>query len=452
MAGRAAVKPERSDALDPYLPGSGDDGHATEHYDLTLTYRPASNRLDGYAQITATARRRLDQVTLDLSGLTVSKVAVDGRRPKKYLQRKGKLVITPALPLAAGQQFVVAVNYSGNPKPVRSRWGDVGWEELTEGALVAGQPNGAPSWFPCNDHPGDKAAYRISVTTDAPFTVVANGVLVSRRAHASTRTWVYEQAEPMASYLATVQIGHYELRTLSDDDPPQRVARPARLDRAVRADFSRQHLMMRCFTNRFGPYPFASYTVVVTGDPLEIPLEAQGMSVFGANHVDGERTHERLVAHELAHQWFGNSLTPSRWQDIWLNEGFACYAEWLWSDEAGGPSAEVLAERYWKRLRNLPQDLVLADPGPELMFDDRVYKRGALALHALRRTLGDGDFFALLQGWVAAHRHGLVSTAAFREHVEATAGTPARELLDEWLFPTAVPKLPDRPADGRRPT
>jgi len=200
--------------------------------------------------------------------------------------------------------------------------------------------------------------------------------------------------------------------------------------------------MMRCFNERFGPYPFETYTVVVTEDELEIPLEAQGMSIFGANHVDGRHGEERLIAHELAHQWFGNSLTPERWSDIWLNEGFACYAEWLWSEESGGPAAHEHAQREWRRLRDAPQDLVLADPGPDLMFDDRVYKRGALTVHALRRAIGTSAFTELVRGWTAANRHGSVTTAAFLAHVEATAGEAARKLLKPWLFAQRLPELP----------
>ena len=136
----------------------------------------------------------------------------------------------------------------------------------------------------------------------------------------------------MAPYLATLQIGRYQrLRARH-----RRLLVPPRLLAAAEHDLARQPEMMALFEERFGPYPFAAgYTVVVTDDDLEIPLEAQGLSVFGANHMDGRRGSERLVAHELAHQWFGNSLTVGRWRDIWLHEGFACYAEWLWSERVG---------------------------------------------------------------------------------------------------------------------
>ena len=446
---------------DPYLPGSGNGGYHVRHYDLDLDYRVAANRLTATARIQATATATLGRFSLDLAGLRVAKVTIDGRRAAHFAQRGRKLHLTPAAPIPAGSDFEVDVRYSGNPLPVRGDWGEVGWEELTDGVIVAGQPDGAPSWFPCNDHPSNKAGYRISVTTESPYTVLANGRLTGRRVHGSRTTWQFDQPEPMATYLASVQIGRYELRSLADRPIRQAGAVPARLRRTFATDFARQPAMMTAFQRLFGPYPFAEYTVVVTDDELEIPLEAQGMSVFGANHVDGRRGSERLLAHELAHQWFGNSLTVQRWQDIWLHEGFACYAEWLWSQESGGPSADSLARKAWRRLAGLPQDLVIADPGPALMFDDRVYKRGALTLHALRLVVGDPAFFALLRSWVSAHRFGHVSTDAFLRF--ATSADPANTepglrdriaaVLSAWLFTPALPPLPDaaNPAPSPHP-
>ena len=132
-----------------------------------------------------------------------------------------------------------------------------------------------------------------------------------------------------------------------------RAALPERLRRDFYEDFARQPEMMELFVELFGPYPLANgYTVVVTDDDLEIPVEAQGISIFGANHCDGTRASERLIAHELAHQWFGNSVTARQWRDIWLHEGFACYAEWLWSEHSGGPSADELARHYHEKLRD----------------------------------------------------------------------------------------------------
>jgi aminopeptidase len=233
-----------------------------------------------------------------------------------------------------------------------------------------------------------------------------------------------------------VQVGHYEQTQLATS-PNQLAVLPGRLGVRFNYDFARQPRIMETFERLFGPYPFESYTVIVTDDDLDIPIEAQGISVFGANHLDGQRGYERLVAHELAHQWFGNSLSVSEWRHIWLNEGFACYAEWLWSEECGEESADDLAARQHKRLAGLAQDLVIADPGPAHMFDDRLYKRGALALHALRRALGDGPFFDAVRSWTSAHRFGVVSTDDFL----ALLGADGVDVLTPWLFEAKLPKL-----------
>jgi len=440
VSGRAQRGQGDAVTVDPYLPGHGDLAYEVESYKIDLDYRVSSNRLDARARIVAVANEGLDLVSLDLVGLHVTKVTVNGSRPAGYAMGAGRLRVRLAQAAAAGDRLVIVVQYGGRPAPVLSLWGEVGWEELSDGVIVAGQPGGAPSWFPCNDRPSSKATYRLSVTTESAYTVLANGLLVDRRRGASRTTWSYEQPQPMATYLATVQIGRYEFCTLAGSPVAQQVLVPARLKAVAAAALARQPAMMTAFAELFGPYAFDAYALVVTDDDLEIPLEAQGLAIFGANHVKGMRGLERLVAHELAHQWFGNSLTLGRWRDIWLHEGFACYAEWLWSERSGGEPADRLARRHHQRLAGASQDLVLADPGAGLMFDDRVYKRGALTLHALRLVLGDETFFAMIRDWVAAHRFGAVSTALFEEHAGRYGSVS--DLLAGWLHERPLPALP----------
>ena len=155
--------------------------------------------------------------------------------------------------------------------------------------LVAGQPNGAASWFPCDDHPSAKASYRIRISTESPYYAIANGELVSRRARAGMTTWTYEQAEPTSTYLMTLQIGMYDRHRMAKNGVQIHAVLPDRLRHNFDQDFADQPQMMKLFVKLFGPYPLATgYTVVVTDDDLEIPLEAQGISIFGANHCDGE--------------------------------------------------------------------------------------------------------------------------------------------------------------------
>jgi aminopeptidase N len=429
--------------IDPYIPANGNFGYRVSRYELDLEYKVNINRLSGTATITAATLASLKTFTLDLSdALTVSKVSVNGHRPQSFNHSHGKLSVTLSTALPAGAAMSITVRYAGTPRPLRTVWGEVGFEELTNGALVAGQPNGAASWFPCDDHPSSKASYRIVISTENPYRAVANGELVSKRTRAAMTAWTYEQAEPTSTYLITLQIGDYETHRLTKTPVPMNAVLPHRLKHDFEYDFGRQPQMMKLFVKLFGPYPLSTgYTVVVTDDDLEIPLEAQGISIFGANHCDGERTAERLIAHELAHQWFGNSVTARRWRDIWLHEGFACYAEWLWSEDSGGRSADDWARYYHGKLASSRQDLLLSDPGPRDMFDDRVYKRGALTLHVLRRTIGDDGFFDLLRDWATRHRHGTAVTDDFTGLAANYSDESLRPLWQAWLYSKDVPDL-----------
>ncbi len=438
--GPRAATPGADHSTDAYLPEHGNGGYRVLHYDLELDYRIVTNRLAGKAVITARAVQSLSRFSLDLGVFRVQDVRVDGR-PAKFTHRLGKLRIKPERPVGYGATFKIEIRYAGTPVPVSGRWGDIGWDELTDGVLVAAQPNGAPSWFPCNDRPDDKATFLVSLTTATPYTVVVTGDLVSRRRGAGTTTWVYERNEPTSPYLMSVQVGRYELVDLAVGGVPQKAAIPPRLRTVFRHDFGRHGEIMAALAKLFGPYPFREYVVVVADDDLDDPVEAQGMAVFGRNHLDGLRTHERLVAHELAHQWFGNSLTVADWKHIWLNEGFATYAEWLWSEVSGGPRASAHASVWHNRLSAYPTHVTIANPGVARMFDPVVYKRGALTLQALRKRIGDDQFFALLRSWVAEHRHSTVTTEQFREHAQRFAPKPLDDLFTTWLDRPALPRL-----------
>jgi aminopeptidase N len=427
---------------DSYLAGSGNGGYGIDHYELALRYRPVTNRLEGSATISATSSQVLERFSLDLSRLRVSRVRIEGQRGTQYSQTTHKLTITPGKPIAVGTAFTVVIDYAGAPTPRSSTWGTVGWEELADGVIVAAQPSGAPTWFPCNDVVSDKATYSIQISTDQAYTVVCNGVLVEHRIVAGQGQWRFEQTQPTATYLATVQIGRYTTAAQDWDGVPGVIAYPKAIEEPVLTDFGRVGEMMTLFQHLFGPYPFDGYTVVVTPDPLEIPLEAQSLAIFGSNHADGTGGSERLVAHELSHQWFGNSVGLAGWKHIWLNEGFACYSEWLWSEHKGGMTAEGLARQFRRDLSGRPLDIVVGDPGPTLMFDDRVYKRGALTLHALRRTIGDKTFFQLLVAWTTTHRYGSVGTDDFRALAATFTRKSLDSLFDAWLFATALPRLP----------
>ncbi|MEU6234649.1 M1 family metallopeptidase [Kitasatospora sp. NPDC047058] len=438
-------------APDPYFPNSGDPRYRVHRYELALDYRPGPNRLGGTARLSAVAGPALAEFALDLAEFRIGRVLVDGKAAH-YNHRAGKLRVRPAKALAAGAAFTVEVHYTGNPRPVRSPWGGLGWEELTDGALVASQPVGAPSWFPCNDRPADKATYQIAVTTPSPYTVVVGGRPLTRTTRASSTTWVYEQSAPTSTYLVTVSIGPYLPVVLADRPGVRQTGYvPERLAGAFAADFDRQPRMMAYFEEVFGPYPFGEYAVVLADEELDVPVEAQGVATFGTNHLGGGWDRERLIAHELAHQWFGNSVSIADWSHIWLNEGLAKYAEWLWSEYSGGPSAASHAAIAHALLSGLPQDLRLGNPGRKLMFDDRLYQRGGLTVHALRTAVGDPAFFRLLMDWATLNRHGVVSTADFLAHAARYSQASLGGLFTAWLDRPELPPFPtERRADGPR--
>jgi aminopeptidase N len=446
------------------VPGTRDEytgidfnlGFHVRSYHLDLTYRVGPNNLSGIATLQLDNWQPLQAMTLDLSpSLRATRITAQGTaghtvRVARFRQAGGKLHISFAQEIPVDSEFSLVIRYSGNPTPIRSPWGELGWEELENGSLVASQPNGAPSWFPCDDTPDEKARYEIIVTTDNPYAVAVNGTLLSKKTGGSTTTWHYRAGDPMATYLATVQIGEYHQLLLSEPGAPVPVRAwiPPLLKDSAREEFADQARMLELYTELFGPYPFNSYSVVVTEDELEIPLEAQGLSIFGANHIRGDHAWERLIAHELSHQWFGNSLGLAQWNDIWLNEGFACYAEWLWFEHSADRPAAESARKHYDELAAKPQDLLLADPGARDMFDDRVYKRGALTVHALRVLLGDAPFFRMLRRYVAAGAHSVVEPVDLKREVLAEAaelGIPEAQVKDlwrTWLSELPLPEFP----------
>ncbi|KJQ53844.1 M1 family metallopeptidase [Microbacterium sp. SA39] len=425
---------------DPYTPQSGDANLSIDHYELTLDYKISTNRLSGTAVLQGHALAATGSLSLDLTGLRASRVRI-GTKAVDFRQSDRKLRISLPRALAPGDPFSVSIAYAGAPRPRRSRWGSIGWEELVDGVIVAAQPTGAPTWFPCNDLPSDKATYTLTFTTESAYSVIAGGA-TSPSTRGGKTTWSFRRDVPTPTYLATVQIGRYVSKPIPLGGVQGEIHYPRALESRVQADFAQLPAMMAVFEEAFGPYPLPDYRVVVTADELEIPLEAQGVGIFGSNHADGAGGSERLVAHELAHQWFGNSVGLSFWRDIWLNEGFACYAEWIWSERSGGLTAHEKALVHYGRLAVLPQDLLVDQPGADLMFDDRIYKRGALALHAVRLAVGDELFFRVLREWTGRFRWATATTADFVALAEEVTALPLDGLLREWVHEARLPAFP----------
>jgi aminopeptidase N len=193
------ASPGASTLNDPYAPNSGNGGYRVLHYDIDTTFKMGTGRLSGTTAIQAVATKKLSRFTLDLVGLRASRVSINGERIKGFSQSPTKLTVSPPRSFAEGEEFEVSVEYAGAPSPRSTHWGTVGWEELADGALVASQPTGAPTWYPCNDHPSNKATFDIRIGCDRLYTVAASGALQSTRLDGGNKIWHYRQSGPTAT-------------------------------------------------------------------------------------------------------------------------------------------------------------------------------------------------------------------------------------------------------------
>lgn len=634
---------------DPYFPLDGNGGYDARHYLLNLSYDPSADLLQGTATMSAEATQDLAAFNLDLDGLTVHSVEVDGEAAA-WNRLGGELAVTPRRGIRSGQRFDAAVSYGGTPQAIKAAFGTSGFLHTDDGAVVAGQPHVAATWFPVNDHPRDKAAYTFRITVPEGLAAVSNGRLRDTRTSGGWTTWTWEAEEPMASYLATTAVGEFDVdsyrdadlrfsdaldpdlfapiaspqsgsalawsqagdssykrlsRTLSVPETGARLAFSTRRltepgadfffvearkagtedwttlrdrnghtvqntglscpawlsvhpflahyqsgtgegrcrpggttgvwwaasgastgweewevdlaeyagqdveialtyasDDAVQGDgvflddivvdgaagstsfeddgdrfdgwtvagppagspvnandwstearlppplgtrisgtLERQPEIIGFLSGLFGEYPFRDAGAVVDDvEGMMFALETQTRPVYGKVFFHDPVLGTSIIVHELAHQWFGDSLAVDTWQHTWLNEGFATYAEWLWSEHEGLATAQELFEIY----AGLPADdpfwtLTIGDPGPEALFDEPVYTRGAMTLHRLRTEVGNGTFFRILTAWTATRQGGNVSTAQFIALAEVESGRDLDPLFDAWLFTGSKP-------------
>jgi aminopeptidase N len=427
---------------DPYFPKYGNGGYDVAGYDLKLRYDPKSGDLTGSATVTATATQDLSRFDFDFAHLTAESVVVDGRAALAG-QDGDELVVTPAAGLVKGRKFTAVVTYNGKPQALRNMsLGVGGWLRTTDGAFALGQPESASTWYPVNDHPADKATFALAMTVPDGVEALSNGVPGPRSTTAGWTTWTWSEAAPMASYLSTVVIGQYRVTTTTHDGKPMITAIPESLpaNGPAARSIARTGAIADFLATQFGPYPFDAYGGIVLDDSrVGYALETQSRPVYG-NSFFRTDPNPTVVAHELAHQWYGDSVALARWQDIWLNEGFATYAEWLWTEHDGGASVAASFDQTYAAFdwRKAP-----GDPGADDLFGTAVYQRGAMTLYALRRAIGDPAFAALLKSWPAEHRDGNVTTAEFiRAAQKAAGGRDLSALFQAWLGTTAKPAHP----------
>jgi peptidase M1-like protein/immune inhibitor InhA-like protein len=654
VAGSAQAKPRPGAAGigDPYFPKDGNGGYDVAHYGLDLDYAPKARFLKGVATITALATQDLSSFNLDFDGLTVRSIRVGGRSAT-WRRRAGELTVRPRRPLRRGRTFVAVVRYEGRPRPVSegSLGGQDGWMPTDDGALVAGEPHGAATWYPANEHPRDRASYSFRISVPRGVEAIANGVLVGVQQRSGRSIWRWEAKEPMAAYLSTATIGQFEISTRTvggrpyidaiDPDLLERpkprtgsryavsgIAQPSyqRLLRAIdvpaggaklsfrvrrdsqpgadfffveahtagaddwttlrdaethsssvttfdcrgtlkahpflahylrdadgdcrsrgttgswqaasfpdpdderwtvdlsryagrtaevslsyvtdgafqfggiavddvvvsgapgstsfesdgdtldgwtvpgappgslpnaadwasvtaaqgprtsgdvaRAAVAREPEMIDFLAGVFGPYPFSAVGSIIDDELISFALENQTRPIYSRVFFEdrGDAEADTVIVHELAHQWAGDLLSVHNWRDIWLNEGFATYAEWLWAERQGRRTAQAAFD---ERMRTIPPgrfwDLRVGDPGRGHLFDAPVYQRGAMTLHALRVRIGDDAFFRLLGQWVSENAGGTVTTKRFIALAERISGKRLDGLFNTWLYARRKP-------------
>ncbi|MFC4535257.1 M1 family metallopeptidase [Sphaerisporangium dianthi] len=423
---------------DPYFPKEGNGGFDVRHYDVAFSYDPATRRMDATTTITAVATQDLDRFDLDFRGPAISALTVGGH-PASFRRDGQELVVTPRPKLKSGKRFTVQVKYAGTPPVITDPDDSIeGWVPTDDGAFVPGEPQGSPAWLPGSDHPTDKATFTFRATVPEGITVVGNGQLLSQTTTGGRTTFVWDSTEPMATYLATVTLGRFQVaRSATPSGIPIYTAVDPRLASGSAATVARIPDIVEYFSSLFGPYPFTSTGAIIDQAPdVGYALESQTKPIFSS------APSLETMAHELAHQWFGDSVSLTRWSDIWLNEGFATYAQWLWTEHNGGATAQRTfdsADNYGRASTSSFWRTALTDPGPVSMFGNVPYNRGAMTLHALRGKIGDAAFFTLLKGWAAGHKYGNATTADFVKEAQSVSGADLTGFFDVWLFKKGKP-------------
>jgi aminopeptidase N len=431
---------------DPYFPQYGNSGYDVEHYRISTTYRTRSGRLSGRTTLRAVAVTALSRLNLDFV-LRVDEVRVDGRVARHSRPNRHEVVVTPDTLIPAGASFEVSVRYHGRPGEVRVG-GVSPWLSSRTETMAIGEPEIAAWWFPGNDHPLDKATFDITIRVPAGQQAISNGVLVSRDAGRRFTRWRWSMTDPMTTYLAFFSAGRFVVeRGTAASGLPYVYAVSRRL-----TDRQEQHALrmlrrtprvVNWLASELGPYPFGATGGVVTGLRAGFALENQTRPTFP--YLGSGLSAKLFVVHEQAHQWFGNSVSVDRWRDIWLNEGFATYAEWRWLESRYGIAANRQLRASYRHYRAGHRfwSVRIGNPGPNRLFSAPVYERGAMTLVALRNRIGAEPFQRLLRTWVATYAGANASVGQFQGLAEQVSGQQLDDFFTAWLL---SPRRPARTA------
>jgi aminopeptidase N len=441
-------------AGDRLFPAIGNGGYDTRHYDLALAYDPSTKLLQGTATIDSAALKNLSEFSLDLHGMPVSSVLVDGRQAT-FAQQADKLIVTPPQGLPLGSSFTTTVTYASPVVPYTDPDGsDEGWVPTDDGAFVVNEPVGSMSWFPNDNVPTDKATYDLHVTVPGTSEVIGSGRLVSNTLGADgKRTWHWREDSPMASYLVTASNGDFDMQTdTANAEVPAYYGLDSSYNAAQKSQMQSRLDQTPSILGFYAtfldtPYPFTSAGGVVDRSNVGYALETQTKPMYAVDSgVDPASPLIDTIAHELAHQWFGDSVSPATWSDIWLNEGPAEFFSWLWLERTGN-NPLTTKQRFDTNYATMTDWSIppAAPPTAADMFDSNaMYTRGAMVMEALREIVGEEKFRAVLKDYLAAHRYGNASTRQFIDIFKAEGDKDPAKLdvfFREWLYGDTKPGI-----------
>ncbi len=435
---------------DAYIPSLGNTGYDVQQYNLAMAF---SSQLDVItATITISSVVTLDnlgRISLDFTGYQVDAVRV-GKKYAAYYRSPDKLYIDLPKVAAEGQQLVIQVAYHGSISTEKSAYmpiTELGLRTFAGKNLTyaMAEPDGAHDWFPCNDHPLDKATYRFELTVPKGITAVANGTLIQNVTTGDQETFTWSEPDPMATYLATVVVGNYE-----------RIDAPAVGNVKIRhyvitgdADFSDQLAItqdiLQYYSDLIGPYPFDEMGFIVVLNNSNEPsfgMETQTMIMISRDFLFGSGS-EGILAHEAVHQWFGDSVSVASWNDVWLKEGLADYLMYMWLDHQGLEKLSTLlsgVEDYLVAPGHMV-DQPLDQPSPDFMYAANTYVKGAWVFHMLRQQIGDDNFTRFLQAYYQRYAGGNASTADLQQVAEEISGQDLDQFFQQWVYGTGFPSL-----------
>ena len=419
-----------------YYPADGNGGYNVLDYHVAISYDPARQGIDAETTVTAKAKKTLSSFNLDLRGLRVKSVSVNGKKARFSREGEFELVITPAEHLPSGSTFRTTVVYSGVPEAGSSEsLGSNGWHRTETGAtFVLGEPHSASYWYPVNGTPRDKATFHLDARVPKGWSAVSIGRLTGKTTKGGWTTWHWAEPNRVAPYLTTLAVNKFTIERgkLPDGTPVLNAYAPGA--ESTKTMGKRVGEVIKFLEGKFGPYPQSAAGGIYLGTYVGFSLETQGRPSYTLG------IEMPVVVHELAHQWYGNSVTVRSWADICLNECLASYAMWLWAAEKQGVNLDARYRRYVDQVRDSEAfwENKLYDMGAGNEFTG-VYNKGALAIHALRQRIGEQAFAKVLREWPARHKDGNASWPEFERFVAEVSGQNLRPFFDAWFHATTIP-------------